>query len=93
MAPPLHVPKHFKFKLFFSVEPNPNIEPMAHVGSSSCQGASSSKLESIRVGTKACSHSNTNLENNKSFGMEPLNSFKPFAKKKPKRFYEKNCAF
>jgi hypothetical protein len=25
--------------------------------------------------------------------MEPLNSFKPFAKKKPKRFYEKNCAF
>jgi hypothetical protein len=35
MAPPLQVSKHFKFKLFFNVEPNPSIKSMAHVGSNS----------------------------------------------------------
>jgi hypothetical protein len=29
MALPLQVLKHFKFKLFFNVEPNPSIESMA----------------------------------------------------------------
>jgi len=85
--------KHFKFKLFFNVEPNPNIESMAHVGSNSCQGAFSSILESIIVGTKACSHSDINLQSNRSSKLEPLDFFKPLTKKKPKRFYEKNRVF
>jgi len=91
MVPPLQVPKHFKFKLFFNVEPNPSTKSMAHVGSNSCQGVFSSIPKSIRIKTEACPCSNTNLEISKSFGMEPLNSFEPFAEKKPKKSYEKTC--
>jgi len=48
---------------------------MAHVGSNSCQGAFSSILESIIVGTKACSHSDINLQSNRSSKLEPLDFF------------------
>jgi hypothetical protein len=93
IAPPLQVLKHFKFKLFFNVEPNLSIESMTPVGSSSYQRASSSTFENIKVKTKACLHSNTNLEQIISSEMEPLDSFKPLAKKKPMRFYEKTHVF
>lgn len=85
--------KHFKFKLFFNVKPDPSAKSMAHVGSSSCQRTSNSTLESIRVKTKACACSNNNPKSNISFGMEPSDSLKPPAKKKPRRFYEKTCVF
>jgi hypothetical protein len=93
MAPPLQASKHFKFKLFFNVEPNPSIESMAHVGSSSCQGAFNNILESIKVKIEACLCSNTNPKSNGSFGMEPLDSLEPNFEKKPKRFYEKTHVF
>jgi hypothetical protein len=93
MAPPLQVPNHFKFKLFFNVEPNPSTESMAHVGSNSCQRVFSNIPKSIRIRTQACLCSNTNIESSKFFGMEPLNFFEPPAEKKPKRSYEKTCVF
>jgi hypothetical protein len=85
--------KHVKFKFFFSVEPNPSIKSMAHVGFNSFQKASSSTFESIKVETKAYSHSNTKLQNNISSKLEPLNFLKPLIKKKPNKFYEKICVF
>jgi hypothetical protein len=72
MAPPIQVLKHFKFKLFFNVEPNPNTKLMDHVGPSSCQKAYNNIPKNIRVKTKACSRSSTNFESTKSYGMEPL---------------------
>jgi len=82
MAPPFQVLKHFKFKLFFSAEPNPSIEPMAHIGFRSYQRAFNSTPKSIKVGIEACPHSNTNLKSIRSFEMEPLDSLKPPTKKK-----------
>jgi hypothetical protein len=93
MAPPLQVSKHFRFKLFFNVEPNLSIQSMAHVGSNSYQGVFSNILESISIGIEACPCLHTNPENNRNFGMESSNSFVPPAKKKPKRFYEKTRVF
>jgi hypothetical protein len=66
---------------------------MARVGFSSYQGAFSNIFENIKVKTKACVHSNTNLEKIISSKMKPLDSFKPLAKKKPMRFYEKTHVF
>jgi hypothetical protein len=66
---------------------------MAHVGFSSSQKAYSSTLEGIRIKTKACPCSNINPKSSRSSRMEPLDSLKPLAKKKPRRFYEKNRVF
>jgi hypothetical protein len=93
MAPPLQMLKHFKFELFFNVEPNPRIKLMAHVGSSSCQKDFNNIPKSIRVRTKVYPCSSTNYESIKSYGMEPFDSLKLLAKRKPKRSYEKTRVF
>jgi hypothetical protein len=71
MALPLQVLKHFKFKLFFNVEPNPSIKLMAHVGSNSYQKASNNIPKSIKVGIEVCLHSSTNSESIKVMEWNP----------------------
>jgi hypothetical protein len=93
MGLPLQVLKHFKFTLFFNVEPNPSTKLMAHVGSNSSQKNFNSIPKSIRVGIIACSHSSINSKRIKSYGTKPLDFLKLPIKKKPKIFYDKTCVF
>jgi hypothetical protein len=78
---PLQVPISFKFKLFFSGEPNVTLDPLPHVASN-VQAASSSTISPS---------SSRNLESRKN-GKEPVEFVEPF-EKKPRRSYEKTCVF